>query len=456
MRRPGRSKAAAGGRPAQGGYVLLLLAALLVVTAIGLVVAALGEAEVQNRRNAVTAAALAQAKEALLGYALTYRDTHPTKVPGYLPCPDKDNDGSAESPCEAVDAHVIGRLPFKTLGQPDSRDADGECLWYAVSGSFKSEPMAASMNWDSAGRITVLDLAGNTLATADSASGAVAVIFAPGRPVRSQSRSAGSATCGGGSVNDFMNYLDGRYDAASDLYSDYTSPSSGNMVVTAGAHGGESPASRPRNLFRSEHNDQLLWVTSAEIFQRIKRRSDFAPQINTLIKDKVADCLRDAIDEAIKDGVALDPKYRPVATAGDPPAVGTRLLGTIPPSAACLDSADAFKAYWDKWRDQFRYVLCDSLTSPATVTAPPCLSEGAAPPSCYGVVIFGGERAGAQSRNSAAERGVAANYVEGINADLFDPAKPPPAGMSFSGSASFAITDPLAPASQDVVACLKP
>jgi hypothetical protein len=118
--------------------------------------------------------------------------------PGYLPCPDLDDDGWAEATCGSLSgdsgqAQRLGRLPWKTLGLPDLRDGDGERLWYAVSSKYKGllncgasrgcvdmTPAAAL------GTITVRDPTGALLHDGTSgdalaaSGGAVAVVFAPG------------------------------------------------------------------------------------------------------------------------------------------------------------------------------------------------------------------------------------------------------------------------------------
>ena len=72
--------------------------------------------------------ALAVAQEALVAHA-TGRPIDEAVGPGYLPCPDLDDDGWAESTCGSQDGHTgqaqrLGRLPWKTLGIPDLRDGD--------------------------------------------------------------------------------------------------------------------------------------------------------------------------------------------------------------------------------------------------------------------------------------------------------------------------------------------
>ena len=103
------------------GLVLMVMIGLL----IGLLV--IGYAHNVRGNDVVdprTILALAKAREALLGYAATYRDTHPAESFGYFPCPDMGTgtEGQAASACGGTDITVIGRLPWKTLDLPPLRD----------------------------------------------------------------------------------------------------------------------------------------------------------------------------------------------------------------------------------------------------------------------------------------------------------------------------------------------
>src|SRR6516162_2545144 len=121
---------------------LLLVAAILLVAGIAMAVAIdLAWATGAARRERVSDAALAQAREALIAYAVD-RPINAVVGPGYLPCPDLDDDGWAEATCgsqtgDTGQAQRIGRLPWKTLGLADLRDGAGERLWYAVSSKYK-------------------------------------------------------------------------------------------------------------------------------------------------------------------------------------------------------------------------------------------------------------------------------------------------------------------------------
>src|SRR3972149_3020211 len=89
--------------------------------------------------------ALAQAKAALIMY-VTITNLSTTR-PGAFPCPDTDNNGTANlysgtnCPGYVSGSDVyVGRLPWQTLGLPDLRDSSGERLWYAVSRDFARNP----------------------------------------------------------------------------------------------------------------------------------------------------------------------------------------------------------------------------------------------------------------------------------------------------------------------------
>ena len=182
----------------QRGIALLALAVILALVAVTALTAAIARTATGPRRAAASDPALATAREALIAHA-TSRPLDEIVGPGYLPCPDLDDDGWAESTCGSLTGETgqwqrLGRLPWKTLGLPDLRDAFGERLWYAVSSKHKGllnctvSPACLDMGPEAAlGTITVRDPAGTVIHDGTSASpyepgtgGAVAVVFAPG------------------------------------------------------------------------------------------------------------------------------------------------------------------------------------------------------------------------------------------------------------------------------------
>jgi hypothetical protein len=188
--------------PGRQRGTLFLLALLLALACLGVLVAMdLAAASGSARRDRLSDAALAQAREALVAYAVDH-PINATVGPGYLPCPDLDDDGWAESTCgsqsgDSGQEQRLGRLPWKTLGLPDLRDGYGERLWYAVSSKYKGllncgvSRACLDMSPDAAlGTITVRDSSGvvlhdGTVAESHRANegGAIAVLFAPGAPL---------------------------------------------------------------------------------------------------------------------------------------------------------------------------------------------------------------------------------------------------------------------------------
>lgn len=173
----------------QGMALWLLLCLLLVLSSRGWL-QSVWPMSAQQRAMQHTQAALAVAQQALLAYALqTISMASPIcksncPRPGDLPCPDRDNDGDAESSCSTLGTR-LGRLPWRTLGIGDVRDGSGERLWYAVSNAYKNNPRLLPLNLETPGSWS--------LATPESlpwdattGTGAVAVVIAPMQPLQRQ------------------------------------------------------------------------------------------------------------------------------------------------------------------------------------------------------------------------------------------------------------------------------
>jgi hypothetical protein len=187
----------------QSGLALILFLTLFLLSSTGILLYRLNNRTgVMLEKQAQTARALAQAKEALIGYAATYAQTHLGQPQGYLPCPDYNGKGSA-STCGDAGHSVIGRFPWRTLGLPPLRDGSGECLWYAVSGTYKNNPKRVLAD-DTDGLFIVQNADDVIIAGNNPANQAIAIIFAPGRPIGGQDRrSTGNATiCGKDAIAD--------------------------------------------------------------------------------------------------------------------------------------------------------------------------------------------------------------------------------------------------------------
>ena len=176
----------------QRGVALLVLVFLLSLAATAYVIRSLNSTVIKNDRNKKTAAALAQAKQALLAYSanqilVSINKGIPNPVtdcnlncqrPGDLPCPDRDNDGDADPPCNGQ-AQRLGRLPWKTLGLGDLRDGYGERLWYAVSNRYKNNTRVPLLNSDTLGTISLRNNYGSLINDASVTTGLAAVVIAP-------------------------------------------------------------------------------------------------------------------------------------------------------------------------------------------------------------------------------------------------------------------------------------
>lgn len=190
----------------QHGAVLMIMMAILIVSLAAILVGSLTSTALKTSRKAQTAAALAQARDALIAYAVS-----DSNRPGELPCPDFNNDGPitlsedySGSNCLGQGLVSVGWLPWKSLGLPDLRDGNGDRLWYAVTNPFHANSTAI-LNSDtpanySSQMLTVVD--GVTAATLQS--GVIAIVFSPGSPLQGQTRSAGDNNAS----NALANYLE--------------------------------------------------------------------------------------------------------------------------------------------------------------------------------------------------------------------------------------------------------
>ena len=172
-----------------------------------------------------TVAALAQAKETLIGRAV-FDDNRP----GSLPCPDTDNDGIVNGVAGNCTPSYTGRFPWKTLELPDIGDGNGERLWYVLSPSFKDNPSSEPMNSVSP------NLWADPL-TLGAETNIVAIIFAPGAPLSGQN---------GRPSNNIADYMEGEN-------------ADGDAIYVA------DPASET-------FNDSALAITRADLMAAVEKR----------------------------------------------------------------------------------------------------------------------------------------------------------------------------------------
>lgn len=479
-----------------------LLAILIMIGIFATLLVGALKSNPQIGRDAITADARSKAKDALIGYAVVYPEQNlvsgkPVYVPGHLPCPDMGTgtEGIEASSCGANGVSAIGRLPWKTLGLPPLRDGAGECLWYAVSGTFKSGTKPDLLNWDSDGQFRIMAENGATVIAGTDAANfdgthPVAVIFSAGAPLSGQNRAtaaSGVSECGG------------NYTAANYLE---TLAGINNAAVSATANAiTQFITGKPSSTF----NDRLVYITPDDIFgaKHIQKRMDFpgtyfsdtanvtAANLNNFtlvggyydnqdpnnqyiggvvtnrvygLLQKTAQCLvkygknnstvadkrlpwaaplnvADFANNSFADSANLKagrPPFIVDASATAAPA-NTFVASTAPNNhrrlltttyctigwnnVAGLPSSQQ-DGWWDKWKDHLFYAVADAFKPTSTVAtqAWPCSSgscltvDGKGPFAAVLLYADAADSAIPQNRYTLAQKRVASNYLEGVNA----------------------------------------
>ncbi|MGH8769453.1 MAG: hypothetical protein ACREVT_14910 [Burkholderiales bacterium] len=244
------------------------VALLVVLVALGLLVGMLaigfaGDLVRQNQSQQRTTDALAQAREALIGWSVqrTSSVLLPNARPGELPCPDINPlDGFEDGSCAAG---AIGRVPWKTLGIPEPKDDAGETLWYAVAGPFRIWSLNGTViNSDARGDLTVYqDSTASAITTK-----AVAVLFTAGAALGTQNRDpVATALCPTTGTSIALNLCAANY------------LETATTVNNATTNGPYISAQRSDTF-----NDRLLVITNAELMPVVEQR--VAREILTLLQ----------------------------------------------------------------------------------------------------------------------------------------------------------------------------
>ena len=241
---------------------LIMLVFIVGLAATAYLIHALNTNAVRIEQDKKTAAALAEAKAALIGYAASY-----DQYPGGIPCPDIDNDGKGDRFDNSGNASAsgrncttqpVGRLPWKDLGLEPLRDGSGECLWYAITPVFRS---ALPVNNRSVAGLTALNTSTNGGLKVHAEDGsllypsAVVIIFAPGEALAGQDRSpSGGGICGGN--NNASAYLDAV----------------ANINNAAGSLGGAGNSDFALAVKTSSFNDRLSVISQNDLMNPIIKR----------------------------------------------------------------------------------------------------------------------------------------------------------------------------------------
>jgi hypothetical protein len=396
-------------RGKQRGIALIIMLVILVVGIAAVLINSLTSSKVKTARQETTAAALAQAKDALIGDTVSQPSVTSA---GYLRLPDIGFGPPGITPSEGnaapnfsgniADYSVIGKVPWKSLGISQSRDGQGECPWYVVSGHFKNTPPTNSaLNWDTLGQIDVIDGNGSVIA-----SNIAALLVAPGQPIDGQNRTLSDpiyTQCGGNYVA--RNYLDSynSSDAVAGQVNYFTGSSNNRVALDTN--------NKQFVMTNNDHyNDHFLFVTTDDIFRPIIRRSDFSAQISALMND---------------------PYFLTVTPSGTNKGAD---------NVNCASLSPANQTFCNNWKEM---LLITNLPTPSSITI-----DGAPTAACTNVLIFGGQKTAAQVRLTVTDKANSANYLEVPNLAAF--AVPTATSNNFTGASTFNANTP----SADLLKCI--
>ncbi|MBS3965473.1 MAG: hypothetical protein KGZ80_13485 [Methylomonas sp.] len=403
------------------GAALLVFLLLMVTAASAVLLAALDPVS-QRARDATNHTILKQAREALLGYALTYADNHPGSPPGLLPCPDVNGDGLADVPCGVANQSALGRLPWRTLGIGPLRDSGGSCLWYGVSGTYKETAGAVSTEAD--GHFLLFDDALNSLNGPNQDLAAMAVVIAPGMAIAGQSRTLNPATateCGsttpGDGVNIASRFLESR--AGIDNASGFFAGTLLGLPISAIPSAGfsalvKAPASQ-------DFNDALVTLTAREL-RPVHR------QMQRWVGQRVRACLA-AYAAANAGRLPWPAPLNPATAPGYDDSDSQQRFGRIPTvldHSAAVGLAAAWPAdplqpgtlcfawgWWPNFRETV-FLAIDGETSPIGSGGAPSLQLDSLPQKA--AVLVAGRRDGLQQRLTNAQKAAVSHYLESNNA----------------------------------------
>lgn len=422
-------------RMRQRGAALLIILTIIGVGAATLLVTALNKASQRIDRDKITAAALAQAKEALVGFGTSViLTTSGITRPGDLPCPDLNDDGFAEPSCD-IQGERLGRLPWRTLSLPDLHDNAGERLWYAVSANFKNSTRIGTLNSDTPGTLTVRDSGGAILFDGTGATGAIALIFSPGLAFTRQDGYGQDRTCVPCNAQAICTAIPAtntpRCNARN--YLDITLGEDNANFQDSNANGFiQGPVTNAGTIVV---NDQFIAITSQDLMPSVEKR----------VAGETLKCLTDYA------AIAANQGHYPWAAPLNPSAApsysdaSNARFGRVPDSTfnqSRIDSGNAMSnawgfqcniasssGWWLNWKEMVFYSVASAYGPALPLTAPSCGGcLTVTPPSATAnkqvAVFVAGRRlagvAAGQPRASNNNKGTIANYLENQNATPAD------------------------------------
>lgn len=432
----------------QNGIALLILIIVVALTISTYYFSSISLVDYQVNNLEQTRSALKKAKQALINYAVMHADGSGSGNPGefgYLPCPHIANatEGAQDLTCKARYKNAIGYLPWISLETDILQDGSGNCLWYAVSGSYKNNPNSQLINEDTNGMFQTVDDNGVTIQGNLPHERVVAVVFAAGAPVAAQNRTYDTTKACGGDAANVAEYLEG--DGVTDNSAVQDIVDTIDQFISA---------SISSDSLAAPYNDLMITISREEIWAAVMARNDIDDKMQTLTH-ALADCLSNyaltnglnrlpwPADVALAD-YRLDNNYDdtdgstgyfgryPFIVTDSNVAIGIGANDEIFTQGSCtiaggiiadLDVGSEYRNLWDNWKDHFFYVVSKGFepdNSPASCGT--CITVNTN--KVAAVVIYAGSRQGLQLRTGpigvdADTKNTVFSYMENGNETKF-------------------------------------
>lgn len=271
----------------------MIMLVIMVMGVASVLVGSLSTTALKSARQENTAAALAQAKDALIGYAFITPGT--VRRPGSLPHQDRlvaapeepattdghPNYNGYEDGCPGALPTCLGRLPWRDLGMsisaPSENDPTGFMPWYAFSRNLEQgqvQPVnPALLNFATHPWLTVRDMKGNVLSDRVAF---VAII--PGPPLPEQSRPTASINppvALGGPDQYLDNITVPTGCSAPCVPGSYDNHGTTTNFIMGDEHRWITDPNNPANQIEDntyQFNDRLIYITIDELMPEIVKR----------------------------------------------------------------------------------------------------------------------------------------------------------------------------------------
>jgi len=438
----------------QQGITLLVTVVIIILAFASYLVSNISLTEVRITEDKNTQIALKAAKKAVINFAVTHSDRGPGEDFGIMPAPEtflNGGEGRMSGNAGPQNTNIVEWLPWWSLNIANLKDDSDTCLFYAVSGTYKSgsSVQADMVNEDSIGMFRIVDSIGNPIQDQ-----IVALVISPGKALPLQVRTplATPTSCG----QDYGNvsaYLEGNGTTDNSTLSASIDQVDDFIHATASSPNEATP-----------YNDKFLTITREEIWEPIVKRSDFKRKMENLTH-ALALCLAEYANQAdntsrrlpwpVITNLGATVNYRDENNYVDDNLASGGYSGRFPfnitnsnnainavsltddeilnTAGLCnnldlgggvfvdlVTSTAEYRKLWDNWKDHFFYILSkdyepDNSGAQTCDGAGVCLSVKGTERA--GAVIFSGSRLAGITRIN---KSIIFDYLEGSKATDFD------------------------------------